>query len=306
MITRRALMAAPVALAAAPAAAASWTAAYPELTFAIIPAENASSVVERYAPFMAYLSKELDTKVVLRVASDYAAVIEGQRSGNVHIASYGPTSFARARMTGVKTEAILIEVYAGGRRGYYSVFFVRADSPYMTIEDLKGKNVAFVDPNSASGYTVPVFKLDQMGIKPETYFAKTVFAGSHDNAMIALTQGTVDAAVNWYNDDSESNVTKMLAKGMLKKPDGATMTPADFRVVLKSDLIINSPVAVLSSLPAELKSAIRQAFEDAPKKDHAAFAKLSDGTSLPWEPITTADYDDTIKMVQFVDRLRKS
>ena len=48
-----------------PAFAQDWKAKYPELVFAIIPAENASGVTERYAPFVAYLSKELGTKVTL-------------------------------------------------------------------------------------------------------------------------------------------------------------------------------------------------------------------------------------------------
>jgi phosphonate transport system substrate-binding protein len=39
--------------------------------------------------------------------------------------------------------------------------------------------------------------------------------------------------------------------------------------------------------------------------DKAAFDRLSDGKNLPWQPIDTAAYDDTIKMVAFVDRLRR-
>ena len=84
-----------------------WKAKYPEITFAVIPAENASGVTERYTPFVDYLSKELGIKVNLRVANDYAAVIEGQRAGNIHIGYYGPASFSRARLTGVKTDAFV-------------------------------------------------------------------------------------------------------------------------------------------------------------------------------------------------------
>ena len=80
---------------------------YPELTLAVIPAENASGTIDRYAPLTAYLSKQLGVPVKLRVANDYAAVIEGQRAGNIHIAFYGPASFARAVMTGVKVEPIV-------------------------------------------------------------------------------------------------------------------------------------------------------------------------------------------------------
>jgi phosphonate transport system substrate-binding protein len=90
MITRRlvAALAAAVAMSGltASAMAQDWKTKYPELTFAIIPAENAGGVTERYAPMMSYLSKELGTKVVLRIAQDYAAVIEGQKAGQIPMA----------------------------------------------------------------------------------------------------------------------------------------------------------------------------------------------------------------------------
>ncbi len=117
MLTRRhtlTLAAGLAATLATPAFAQDWKAKYPELVFAIIPAENASGVTERYTPFVNYLSKELGTKVTLRIANDYAAIIEGQRAGNIHIASYGPSSFACARMTGAKVDAFAIETNADG------------------------------------------------------------------------------------------------------------------------------------------------------------------------------------------------
>ncbi|KAH2820538.1 hypothetical protein KXV85_003231, partial [Aspergillus fumigatus] len=143
MINRRIVLAGAAALAfsATAASAQDWKSKYPELTFAVVPAENASGVTERWTPFVNYLSKELGTKVTLRIANDYAAVIEGQRAGNIHIASYGSASFARARLTGVKTDAFANDITADGSTGYYSVFFVKASSPYKTIDQLKGKNL---------------------------------------------------------------------------------------------------------------------------------------------------------------------
>ena len=69
------------------------------------------------------------SRSTLRVANDYAAVIEGQRAGNIQIASYGSASFARARLTGVKTDAFANDINSDGTTGYYSVFFVKADEP---------------------------------------------------------------------------------------------------------------------------------------------------------------------------------
>jgi phosphonate transport system substrate-binding protein len=134
-INRRTLLAGLAAAAATTrvAGAQSWRGQYPELVYAVVPAENATGVVDRFTPFVDYLGRELGTKVTLRVANDYAAVIEGQRAGNIHIGYYGPASFARARLTGVATDAFVIDVNSDGSKGYYSVFYVLAKSPYQKI-----------------------------------------------------------------------------------------------------------------------------------------------------------------------------
>ena len=311
MLTRRHVLGTALAAAAtAPFASAAraaddWRTQFPEIVFAVVPAENASGVTDRYAPFVEYLSKQLGVKVTLRIANDYAALIEGQRAGNIQVAYYGPASFARALVTGVKVTAFAIDVNNDGSKGYYSVFYVLADSPYKTVEDLKGKALGLVDPNSTSGYNMPLFALNKMGIDPKTFFSNVVLTGSHENAVIALTGGQVQSCANFWTSPGDSNLSRMLNKGMLKKPDGSPMKESDFRVVLKSDLIINGPTAYLDSLPEDMKAAMRQAWFDSATKAPEAFAKLSDGKNKPFAPTTNADYDDTIKLIKFVDNLKK-
>jgi len=277
--------------------AQEWKSKYPELVMAVIPAENAALTTERYTPFVEYLTKELGVKVTLRIVADYAAVIEGQRSEQVHIGYYGPASYARAYVTGVKTTPFAIEVSKGGIKGYHSVFYVKADSPYKKIEDLKGKNLGLVDPNSTSGNNVPRMALNNMRIKPEEFFSKVVYTGSHTNAVMALQQGTVDVAANAWYSDNDSELQRAADKGMLKK--------SDFRIIYKSDLIVNSPVAYLNSLPEDLKASIRKAFFDAPRINKAAFEKLSDGKNEPFQPVTHKEYEPIVDLIKFIDSLRK-
>jgi len=308
MITRRIVLAGAAALAfTASASAEDWKAKYPELTFAVVPAENASGVTERWTPFVAYLSKELGVKVTLRIANDYAAVIEGQRAGNIQIACYGSASFARARLTGVKTDAFASDLNADGGTGYYSVFFVKANSSYNSIDQLKGKNLGLVDPNSTSGNNVPRFELDKMGISDvDAYFSKVVFTGSHENALLALSQGTVDVAANQWTSDDDSTLAQMLHKGMLKNADGSAMKKEDFRIIHKSAPIIGpSMYAYSADLPDDLKAAIAKAFFDVPTKDKPAFDRLSDGQKKGFHPAITKDWDGTIELIKFVDALRK-
>ena len=286
-----------LATSASMAVAQDWKAKYPELTFAIVPSENASGVADRFGPFIECLAKQIGTKVTLRVANDYAAVIEGQKAGNIQIAYYGPASYARAFVTGVQTEPFAIEVSQGNVKGYYSVFYVKKDSPYQKIEDLKGKNLGLVDPNSTSGNNVPRFALDAMKIDPDTFFGKVVYTGSHENAVLALGQGTVDVAANWWNNPTDSNLTRMATKGMAKADD--------YRVIFKSDMIVNSPIAYLKDMPADLKEKIRTAVFNAPKVCKEAYDKLSDGKNLPFEPVDHKAYEPVIELIKFVDSMRK-
>jgi len=302
MITRRILLGlaagAAILSSASGAFAQDWKARYPELVYATVPAENASGVIERMGPWMEYLSRELGVKVTLRIAADYAAVIEGQRAGSIHIGDYGPSSYIRAHtVSNGGVEAFATMRAFDGSTGYYAVAYTKASNPATKLEDLKGKNLCLVDPNSTSGYNVPLFAMSKMNIDHEKFFGKVVNAGSHENAVLAVQQGTCDVGFNWWNSDQDSNLSRMVSKGMVKKDD--------FKIVFRSDKIPGSPYAYLTSLPADLKAAIRKAFEDAPTKGKEALAKLSDNKSPGFAAAQHSDYKVTVELQTFVDNLRK-
>jgi len=278
----------------------TWQSRYPEIVFAIIPAENASGVTERMAPFNAYLAKELGVKVTLRIANDYAAVIEGQRAGQIHIGYYGPSSYVRAHtVTNGGVEPFVTTINSDGSIGYYSVLYVKANSTAASIQDLKGRNLCLVDPNSTSGNNVPRFAMSRMGIaNPDQHFARVVYAGSHENAITAVAQGTCDAAFNWWNSEQDSNFSRMVNKGMVRNED--------FKIIFKSDLIAGSPYAWLTSLPADAKAAILKAFIEAPQKDKAAFDRLSDGKDLGFKQVSHQDYVPVVELQKFVDQMRRA
>jgi phosphonate transport system substrate-binding protein len=310
MINRRsalALAAGTLALAVpALAVAQDWKAKYPEIVMAIVPAENASGVVDRFTPFAKYLEKELGVKVVLRVANDYTAVIEGQKNRQIHIGFYGPGSYARAyAVSGGNTVAFGTTQNQDGSIGYYSVVYVKADSPYKTLDDLKGKKLGLVDVESTSGFKAPTFFMSREGKAPDKFFAVAQVTGSHENAVLALNQGTVDAAANWWNSDTDSNLTRMINKGMLKKADGSPLKYEDLRIVWKSPLLAGSPFAYLNDMPDDLKKTIAQAFYDAHKKDKAAFDRLSDGKDLAFVPVSHKDYLEFIELNKYLEELRR-
>ena len=115
--------------------------------------------------------------------------------------------------------------------------------------------------------------------------------------MIALGQGTVDVAANWWNDEQESNLLRMARKNMVKAED--------FRIIYKSEQIVNSPIAYLTEMPTELKAKIKDAVLNLATKDKAAFDKIYEGKQGPLVAVDNKAYDPIIELNKFVDDLRK-
>ena len=295
-----------LAMIATPAAAQSWKEKYPELVMALVPSENATGVLARVGPFADYLTRELGVKVTLRIANDYTAVIEGQKNRQIHIGQYGPGSYARANtVSGGNVIPFATLRNSGGVIGYYSVMYVRSDSPYKSLDDLQGKTLGLVDVELTSGFKAPTFFLADQGFPVEKTFKLAQTTGSHENAIFALASGTVDAAVNWWNAEGDSNLDRMLTKGVLKTNDGAPMKISDFRIIWKSPMLPGSPFALLADMPDDLKAAIIQAFLDAPKKNKPAFDALTDGKVENFARVSKEDYAELVKMNLWLDEQRK-
>ncbi len=67
---------------------------------------------------------------------------------------------------------------------------------------------------------------------------------------------------------------------------------------------MNSPMAVLSDLPADMKAAITKAVLEMPSKEKAAIDKLYDGKGKPWQPVEAEAYKPVIELIKFVDTLK--
>lgn len=269
-----------------------------DLVFAVVPAENSQGAIDRFTPTANYLTEQLGTSVTLRVASDYAAVIEGHKAGNIHIGWHGPGSFARAYQVTDGGVTPFAAMNNNGVIGYYSVIYVKADSPYQTLADLKGKKFGLVDPNSTSGNFALRFFMDRDdGITPESFFSDVVFTGSHENAVIAIQQGTVDAAGNWWDNEEASNLRQMETKGMVEYDD--------FRIVWKSPLLAGSPVAYVNTLSEGCRTAIQDAFVEMINRSPETWNVFNDGKGLGFAPVKLEDYTDSMAMIAYVDELRK-
>jgi phosphonate transport system substrate-binding protein len=305
MTTRRELIRGGAAVAAAgwwlrpaPAAGSDWRGIFPELNFGVISSENEADRVARHQKFLAYMERTLRTKLRMHNATDYAGTIEGLKARKLEFARFGPASYAQAWLvTGGKVEPMAVQTDSDGFAGYHAVIVVKTDSPYRRVEDLQGKSVAFADPNSTSGYLAPRYFLKEAGFDPTTHFGRTGFAGSHENGVIAAINGTYDAAATWWTNEERSNVQRMEGKKLIP--------PGQVRVVWKSPKLPESPWAIHTDLPSDLRLDVRTTLLGLPAGDPAAWRDLTDGKSTGLIPISHADYEPIVRMVQATQRDRR-
>ena len=180
----------------APGAAA---AADTPLHLVLTPSQKPTDLLAAGEEFGKVLGQLVSVPVRVTVASDYAAVIEALRNQTADLAFVHPAGYVLANREA--KARIVAKNQWHGKTTFTSRFYVRKDSGIKTVEDLRGKTMAFVDPASSSGYIYPMVLLIQRGLvknrDPKTFFREVTFAGSHDASMRALLNGHVDAIVSF-------------------------------------------------------------------------------------------------------------
>jgi phosphonate transport system substrate-binding protein len=165
------------------------------LHLVLTPSQKPTDLLVAGEAFGAALAKLVGVPVRVTVASDYAAVVEALRNRTADLAFVHPAGYVLANR---EAKAMIVaKDQWHGNTSYTARIYVRKESGITTLEQLRGKTIAFVDPSSTSGYVYPMVMLIQKGLvqnrDPKTFFKDFVFSGSHDAGLLALLNGHVDA-----------------------------------------------------------------------------------------------------------------
>lgn len=167
------------------------------LRLAFIPQENPEKLLGDIEAITEWLASEIGVAVEGFVTIDHAAAVEALRNGDADISFMGALPFVLAEAE-IGAVPLLSEVYRDAP-SYTGRIFVRRDSGIGTLADLRGRDIAFADPISESGYLYPVAEFIEAGLiegpgQTETFFGRVYFAGGYQQAMQAMAEGLVDAA----------------------------------------------------------------------------------------------------------------
>lgn len=258
------------------------------ITFAAVPSESSASLSTSFEKITDLLEQETGATVEFQNASDYAAVIEGMRAGQIDVASFGPFSYVIGKDSGVNMEPVSSPTNDPDEPpAYTALAYVREDSDIETADDLRGKTVCFVDAASTSGYLVPMKGLVDAGIDMDNDITQ-VLAGGHDASLLSLDSGNCDAA---FAHDTMLNTLETSGQ----------VEPGSLRAVWESEPITEDPITVnYDSLGQEQGERIAQIIREKANKPALVEAGVCESEAdcvLPEEieygfvPVDDSDFD---------------
>lgn len=243
------------------------------LRVSVQPTQDRVEQEQMITPLDAHLEQVLGQKVDFIIAKNYQESVDMVVDGRANAMYGGVVSYFDALERGAKVKPLVAPIDVDTVRPWHrSCLLVAADSSIKTLQDLKGKRVAFVDRSSTSGYLVPLAALKQKGIDPERHFSQVVFAGTHGETQKLLATNQVDAiATNLatYNQQKEEGKGKNL------------------RIIWESEPIPHAPILISSDLPPELIKKLKQAFLTTP----AGLKDLMGAKSAGYTSVEDEDYE---------------
>ncbi|MEM0977860.1 MAG: phosphonate ABC transporter substrate-binding protein [Pseudomonadota bacterium] len=278
----------------------------PEFRIGFLGDEASQDIISRNECLGEYVEAAYGIPAKMFTFKDYAGTMESFVGGNLDYTWFGASGYAGLYLQDPEAgEPVLTRMQPTGDTGYYSVMVARADSGITSIEDLADKHLGFADPNSTSGYLIPSIELPEQGYDIDSYFSETSFNGGHENNVLAVLNGDIDAGVTWVSGVGEwsegytsGNLRKMVDKGILNMDDLVQ--------VWSSNLIPNGPIVMRKALPQEAKDVMVGMKQWILENDPECSENVAAGVVRAWVPVDHSFYEVIVKARQAKIEAEKS
>lgn len=264
-------------------------------TFVIAYAPNEST--EESADAREGLAKDLEQELGVKVeeihASDYNAIIEALRTGKADAAYIGALAIAYANE---RAEAVPVAIKAPdgdkAQAFYHSLLITSSKNDDInSIEDIKGRSIAFVDPQSTSGNLFPMYGIikafsdenltsDALHTNGK-FFSATSYSGKHQAGLQAVIKGDVDVVPI-----SDQILASEIKNGNAKEED--------VKIIHTSDAIPAEGFVVSKTVSDDLKNQFQQFLIGYDNSDY--FEKVIKVSNVRFVKATIDDYQIVIDL----------
>ncbi len=245
------------------------------LIFAYTPVEDPAVYAEVWAGFLEHMEAVTGKPVQFFPVQSNAAQIEAMRAGRLHVAGFNTGSNPIAvACAGFRPFAMMAA--ADGSFGYEMEIITYPGSGIESIEDIRGRTMAFTAETSNSGFKAPSALLAaEFGLEAETDFTPA-FSGGHDNSILGVANKDYDAAAI-----ANSVKARMIERGVVSADQ--------LEVLYTSQTFPTTGYGVVYNLTPELQEKIKEAFFSFPWEGSALQEEFSRSGEAQFIPITFQD-----------------
>ena len=215
------------------------------LSFAVAPMENPKPTFLTYRRLVHWISQRVGRREAFVMLPSYSEMRRELEAGRVDVAFVCTGTYVNA-LAGNKVR-LLVRPEFKPELEYRCLIIVPSQSAVQALPDLRGKIMAFTDPESLTGYLVPSTALIEQGCGTRTFFDEVIFTGSHDRSIQAVAVGVADAA----------GVDALVWQACLRENPSLRN---QVRVLWQSEVFGAPPVVVPQSLERALSDSLRDAF----------------------------------------------
>ncbi len=253
------------------------------IIFAYTPVEDPAVYRVAWADFLAYLEQVTGKKVEFFAVDSNAAQLEAMRAGRLHVAGFntGSVPFA-VNFAGFVPFTMMAK--ADGSFGYEMEIIVPANSDIQSIEDLKGRQIAFTEPTSNSGYKAPSALLSSQFNMVEGRDFNALFSGGHDNSILGVANGDYEAAAI-----ANSVMKRMIERGVISADQ--------VRSIYRSQTFPTTGYGYVYNLDPELAAKVREAFATFNWEGTSLQQEFSKSGEAQFIPITYQEYWAVIRQI---------
>ena len=252
-----------------------------QLIFAYTPVEDPAVYAEAWSDFLAHLEEATGKPVQFFPVQSNAAQIEAMRAGRLHVAGFNTGSNPLAiACAGFRPFAMMAA--EDGSFGYEMEFITHPESGIASVEDIRGKTMAFTSETSNSGFKAPSALLaSEYGMEAGTDFTPA-FSGAHDNSILGVANRDYDAAAI-----ANSVLTRMV--------DRDVVSMDQITSIYKSETFPTTGYGTAHNLTPELQEAIRDAFFSFDWEGSSLAEEFNKSGEAQFIPITFAEHWSVVR-----------
>ena len=211
-------------------------------------------MASQFRDLISNVEKITGFRIEIEESSSYQDAIEALKCGTAHLAWLGAKAYLEGAYE-ANIEAFAVAVRGKEQRSTYrTIFLTHSDSKIAKLSDIKGKSLVLSERGSTSGDLMPRHELTKHGLNPEvpSNFKKVFYSGSQEASIASILSGTSDVAAI-----SEINYESLISKDLINSND--------LKIIHVSPEIPGAPLVYSKSLPAEVRTCLKEAVINAHK-----------------------------------------